>query len=92
MFDAPILLIIIAFLMKMSPEHQGRDVITVIGLATVLFGAIAPVRVVDTTGTLTAPMGIPGATASYLFGRLKIKKKSVRFTDSAAVSTAHCRG
>lgn len=62
-------LIIITILMKITPQHQARDIVTAIGLVTVIFASILLVLVVDTTEALTAPMGILGAIAGYLFGR-----------------------
>lgn len=61
-------LIIITILMKITPLHQANDIVTVIGLVSVIFGTILLVLVVDTSETLTAPMGILGAIAGYLFG------------------------
>jgi hypothetical protein len=66
-------LIIITFLMKITP-HQARDLVTIIGLVSVIFGTILMVLVVDTTETLTAPMGIFGAIAGYLFGAAQKKE------------------
>jgi hypothetical protein len=62
-------LIIITILMKITPQHQAKDIVTVIGLVSVIFGSILLVLVVDTSDALTAPMGILGAIAGYLFGR-----------------------
>lgn len=62
-------LVIITILMKITPQHQAKDIVTVVGLASVIFGAILLVLVVDTSDALTAPMGILGAIAGYLFGR-----------------------
>jgi 5-bromo-4-chloroindolyl phosphate hydrolysis protein len=61
-------LIIIIMLMRMTPEHQANDLVTIIGLVSVIFGSILIVLVVDTSDALTAPMGILGAIAGYLFG------------------------
>ena len=61
-------LVIITILMN-TTDHQAKDIVTVIGLVSVIFGAILLVLVVDTTDALTAPMGILGAIAGYLFGR-----------------------
>ena len=68
-------LIVIAFLMKIT-AHQARDLVTIIGLVSVIFGVILLVLVVDTTETLTAPMGIFGAIAGYLFGTAQKKNVS----------------
>ncbi|WP_295419777.1 hypothetical protein [Sulfurovum sp.] len=68
-------LIIIIILMRMTPDHQAKDLVTIIGLVSVIFGTILLVLVVDTTDTLTAPMGILGAIAGYLFGAVQKKEK-----------------
>ena len=68
-------LIVIIFLMKITP-HQAKDLVTIIGLVTVIYGLIMLVLVVDTTEALTAPMGILGAIAGYLFGTAQ-KKETV---------------
>lgn len=62
-------LVIITILMKITPQHQAKDIVTVIGLVSVIFASILLVLVVDTSDALTAPMGILGAIAGYLFGR-----------------------
>ena len=77
-------LIVITFLMKITP-HQAKDLVTIIGLVSVIFGTILMVLVVDTTETLTAPMGIFGAIAGYLFGSAQ-KKEAERNTTHKAVT------
>lgn len=66
-------LIIITFLMN-NVQHKPKDVVTIVGLVSVIFGTILLVLVVDTTETLTAPMGILGAIAGYLFGTAQKKE------------------
>ena len=61
-------LIIITLLMKITPDHQAKDIVTAVGLVSVIFASIILVLVVDTSDALTAPMGIFGAIAGYLFG------------------------
>jgi len=65
-------LVIITFLMRITP-HQAKDLVTIIGLVSVIFGTILMVLIVDTSETLTAPMGIFGAIAGYLFGAAQKK-------------------
>jgi len=72
-------LIIITFLMRTTP-HGAKDIVTIIGLVSVIFGSILLVLVVDTTETLTAPMGILGAIAGYLFGTAQ-KKETQKSSD-----------
>jgi len=59
-------LLVITFLMRATPHH-AKDLVTIVGLVSVIFGTILLVLVVDTSETLTAPMGIFGAIAGYLF-------------------------
>jgi hypothetical protein len=75
-------LIVITFLMRITP-HQARDLVTIIGLVSVIFGTIVLVLVVDTTDTLTAPMGIFGAIAGYLFGAVQKKEVEKGMTHKA---------
>ncbi len=72
-------LVVISYLMKITP-HQARDLVTVIGLVSVIFGSLLLVLVVDTTEALTAPMGILGAIAGYLFGTAQRKDDSSEST------------
>ncbi len=67
-------LIIITILIINTPRHHARDIVTTIGLVTVIFGAILLAMVVDTDQALTAPMGILGAIAGYLFGSAQRKE------------------
>lgn len=68
-------LIIILILMKLTP-HQAKDLVTIIGLISVVFTTMLLVLIVDTTETLTAPMGILGAIAGYLFGTAQKREGS----------------
>lgn len=67
-------LIIITILIMNTPKHQARDIVTTIGLVTVIFGAILLAIIADTEQALTAPMGILGAIAGYLFGTVQKKE------------------
>jgi len=69
-------LIIITMLMRMTPGHEAKDIVTIIGLVSVIFTSILLVLVVDTTDALTAPMGILGAIAGYLFGTAQRKESN----------------
>ena len=68
-------LLVITFLMKITPHH-AKDLVTIVGLVSVIFGTILLVLVVDTSETLTAPMGIFGAIAGYLFSVAQKKEGS----------------
>ena len=63
------LIIIIIFMW--DKKHQARDIVTMVGMASVIFGTILLVLMVGDTEQLTAPMGILGAIAGYLFGSSK---------------------
>ena len=68
-------LIIITLLIWIKRQDcQAKDLVTIIGLVSVIFGIILLVLIVDTTETLTAPMGILGAIAGYLFGSTQKKE------------------
>jgi len=67
-------LITITILILKTPTHHARDIVTTIGLVTVIFGSILLALVVDTDQALTAPMGILGAIAGYLFGSAQKKE------------------
>jgi len=63
------LIIIIIFMW--DKKHQSKDIVTMIGMVSVIFGVILLVLMVGGTDQLTAPMGILGAIAGYLFGASK---------------------
>lgn len=63
-------LIIIIILMRIT-RHEAKDLVTIVGLLSVIFGTILLVLMVGNTEQLTAPMGILGAIAGYLFGSNK---------------------
>ena len=70
-------LIIITLLIWIKRQDcQAKDLVTLIGLVSVIFGIMLLVLIVDTTETLTAPMGILGAIAGYLFGTSQKKEGS----------------
>jgi len=62
------LIIITLLILIKRKDCQAKDLVTIIGLVSVIFGIILLVLVVDTDEALTAPMGILGAIAGYLFG------------------------
>ena len=68
------LIIIIVFMW--DKKHQSKDIVTMIGMVSVIFGAILLVLMVGGTDQLTAPMGILGAIAGYLFGASKKTEES----------------
>ena len=68
------LIIIIVFMW--DKKHQSKDIVTMVGMVSVIFGAILLVLMVGSTDQLTAPMGILGAIAGYLFGASKNTEES----------------
>jgi heme A synthase len=68
------LIIIIVFMW--DKKHQSKDIVTMVGMVSVIFGAILLVLMVGGTDQLTAPMGILGAIVGYLFGASKQTEKS----------------
>jgi len=68
------LIIIIVFMW--DKKHQSKDIVTMVGMVSVIFGAILLVLMVGGTDQLTAPMGILGAIAGYLFGASKKTEES----------------
>ena len=61
------LIIIIIFMW--DKKHQAKDIVTMVGMVSVIFGTLLLVLMIANTEQLTAPMGILGAIAGYLFGR-----------------------
>ena len=68
-------LIIIIFLMKIT-NHHAKDIVTIVGLVSVIFGTLLLVLMIGDTQQLIAPIGIFGAIAGYLFGAAPKKENS----------------
>jgi len=68
-------LIIIIFLMKIT-AHHAKDIVTIVGLVSVIFGTLLLVLMIGDTEQMTAPIGIFGAIAGYLFGSAQKKENS----------------
>ena len=71
--STPILLIIILFCLKNAPDCSGESLVNAIGLVLVVEGTMFIAVAAATTEQLTAPIGILGAIAGYLFGSAKRK-------------------
>ncbi len=69
--STPILLIIILFCMKKAPDCSGESLVNAVGLVLVIEGTMFIAVSAVTTEQLTAPIGILGAIAGYLFGSAK---------------------
>jgi len=61
------------FINKTKPSAE--EIFHASGLVLIIFGTILVVILVETDQQLTAPIGILGAIAGYLFGRLSQAKK-----------------
>jgi drug/metabolite transporter superfamily protein YnfA len=60
-------LIVLSFLYKQAPGH----IVGATGLVYIVFGTILLVVIANTDAQLTAAIGVLGAIAGYLFGRLQ---------------------
>jgi drug/metabolite transporter superfamily protein YnfA len=60
-------LIVLVFLYKQAPGH----IVGATGLVYIVFGTILLVVIANTEAQLTAAIGVLGAIAGYLFGRLQ---------------------
>lgn len=69
--STPILLIIILFCMKKAPDCSEESLVNAVGLVLVIEGTMFIAVSAVTTEQLTAPIGILGAIAGYLFGSAK---------------------
>jgi len=70
-------LIIIIILMWIT-DHYAKDIVTIVGLVSVIFGTLLLVLMIANTEQMTAPIGIFGAIAGYLFGAVQKKETSTK--------------
>jgi hypothetical protein len=63
-----IALLIVLFFLKANPRHTAESLVNSTGLVLVVFGTLYISECAITTEQLTAPMGILGAIAGYVFG------------------------
>jgi hypothetical protein len=61
-------LLVIVFFIQRDPAHKPADLLNGSGLVLVVFGTLYVAVCAATSEQLTAPMGILGAIAGYLFG------------------------
>jgi len=71
--STPIILALVLFFLKKAPNSSGDSLIHAIGLVLVIEGTMFIAVSAITTEQLTAPIGILGAIAGYLFGSAKRK-------------------
>ena len=69
--STPILLIIVLFCLKNSPRCSEESLVSSVGLVLVIEGTMFVGVSAQTNEQLTAPIGILGAIAGYLFGAAK---------------------
>ena len=65
-----ICLFTILWFISRSDAYTSQDIVTSSGLVLIIMGTIMIILIADTGEALTAPMGIMGAIAGYLFGRM----------------------
>src|SRR5712691_2366139 len=65
---------VLGFLVR-SPKHSASDLVHATGLIFIVYGTVFLSMTASTDQQLTAPMGILGAVAGYLFGQLKKGEK-----------------
>jgi hypothetical protein len=69
--STPILLVLALFFLKKTPDCTGESLVSAVGLVLVVEGTMFIAVSAITTEQLTAPIGILGAIAGYLFGSAK---------------------
>jgi hypothetical protein len=69
--STPILLVLALFFLKKTPDCTGESLVSAVGLVLVVEGTMFIAVSAITTEQLTAPIGILGAIAGYLFGAAK---------------------
>lgn len=75
--------IVLGFLYRRSPEH----IVGATGLVYIVFGTILLVVIANTDAQLTAAIGVLGAIAGYLFGRLRAEDEERKPSAGAAGGT-----
>ncbi len=64
------IVVVLFFITKTSGQTSAEDIIHASGLVLIIFATILVVAIADTDQQLTASMGVLGAIAGYLFGRM----------------------
>ncbi len=78
--STPILLALALFFLKKTPDCSGENLVNAVGLVLVVEGTMFIAVSAITTEQLTAPIGILGAIAGYLFG--SAKRRAMEKTNS----------
>lgn len=82
--STPILLALVLFFLKKAPNYSGDSLVHAIGLVLVIEGTMFIAVSAITTEQLTAPIGILGAIAGYLFGTARHKTATKTDVSSTA--------
>jgi len=82
--STPILLALVLFFLKKAPNSSGDSLVHAIGLVLVIEGTMFIAVSAITTEQLTAPIGILGAIAGYLFG--SAKRKATEKTEASSTA------
>ncbi len=69
--STPILIFLVLFFMKNNAHCSSENLVTAVGLILVVEGTMFICVASETSEELTAPIGILGAIAGYLFGSAK---------------------
>src|SRR3989442_13732008 len=72
---ALISLVSVLWFLARTPNHSASDLVHATGLIFIVYGTVFLSMTATTDQQLTAPMGILGAVAGYLFGQLKKGEK-----------------
>lgn len=78
--STPVLLALVLFFLKRVPNSSEDSLVHAIGLVLVIEGTMFIAVSAITTEQLTAPIGILGAIAGYLFG--SAKRKAIEKSDA----------
>lgn len=73
------LVVVLVLMRGSSPTSQ--DIVLVMGLNFVIFGAMISVLTVETTEQLSAIFGLLGAVGGYLFGSSKNRERGDKISD-----------
>ena len=79
-----IALIIVLYFLRANPRNTAETLLNGAGLVLVIFGTLYISECAITTEQLTAPMGILGAIAGYIFGSSQRKRADANKPPDAA--------
>lgn len=85
--STPILVALVLFFMKNNPNCSSEHLVTAVGLILVVEGTMFICVSAETHEELTAPIGILGAIAGYLFGSAKKRSEENVSGEKKAVAS-----